>query len=218
VYCILISAPSLRVYYCQHLTLSVCQSVCAFVCHKLQTASSFFRFSMESCHFWPPVLHDPLYKTFSSIFDLGPKKPKIYSAKLHKIAYKSACMADRPEMFVPTRGFSEMTDSMEPCKMLLPFVVRCTRPHWVGCGFGHGSTNSPGSGLVWEIGLGQLFSGLGCVWVDEIETFRNILKQTPSSSKRKEMPAAIINAIKCFKRASSVYHTFDVGLRMSDRA
>ena len=32
---------------------------------------------------------------------------------LHKIAYKSACMAHRPEMFGPTRGFSGMVDSME---------------------------------------------------------------------------------------------------------
>ena len=37
---------------------------------------------------------------------------------LNKIAYKSACMADRLEMFGPTRGFSGMDDSMEPCKML----------------------------------------------------------------------------------------------------
>jgi len=37
---------------------------------------------------------------------------------MHKIAYKSACMTDRPEMFAPTRGFSGMADSMEPCKML----------------------------------------------------------------------------------------------------
>jgi len=37
---------------------------------------------------------------------------------LHKIAYKLPCMADRPEMFGPTRGFSGMADSMEPCKML----------------------------------------------------------------------------------------------------
>jgi len=27
-------------------------------------------------------------------------------------------MADRPEMFGPTRGFSGIADSMEPCKML----------------------------------------------------------------------------------------------------
>jgi len=25
-------------------------------------------------------------------------------------------MADRPEMFAPSRGFSGMADSMEPCK------------------------------------------------------------------------------------------------------
>jgi len=57
-------------------------------------------------------------KRCSSIFDLGPLTPKIYSRNLYKIAYKSACMADRPEMFVLTRGFSGMADSMEPCKML----------------------------------------------------------------------------------------------------
>ena len=28
-------------------------------------------------------------------------------------------MADRPEMFRPTRGFSGMADSMAPCIMLL---------------------------------------------------------------------------------------------------
>jgi len=28
-------------------------------------------------------------------------------------------MADRPDMFGPTRGFSGTADSMEPCKMLL---------------------------------------------------------------------------------------------------
>ena len=37
---------------------------------------------------------------------------------LHKIAYRSACMAERPEMFAPTRGFLGMADSMETCKML----------------------------------------------------------------------------------------------------
>jgi len=58
-------------------------------------------------------------KRCSSIFDLGPLTPKIYSPKFgKKIAYKSACMADRPEMFGPTRGFSGMADSMEPYKML----------------------------------------------------------------------------------------------------
>ena len=61
--------------------------------------------------FWPPVLHDPLYKTMFFDFWFTPQN-------LHKIAYKSACMAHRPQMFSPTRGFSRMADSMEPCKML----------------------------------------------------------------------------------------------------
>jgi len=44
----------------------------------------------------------PSTKCCSLIFDLGPLTSKIYSQNLHKIAYKSACMADRPEMFGPT--------------------------------------------------------------------------------------------------------------------
>ena len=43
----------------------------------------------------------------SSIFDLGPVTPKIYSPKFWpKLAYNSACTADRTEMFAPTAGFS----------------------------------------------------------------------------------------------------------------
>jgi len=57
-------------------------------------------------------------KTLFLDFDLGAVTPKIYSPKFAQIAYNSACMADRPEMFGPTTGFSGMADSMEPCKML----------------------------------------------------------------------------------------------------
>jgi len=62
----------------------------------------------------------PSTKRCSSIFDLGPITPKIYSPKFAQIAHNSACtcMTDRPEMFEPTRGFSGMDDSTEPCKML----------------------------------------------------------------------------------------------------
>jgi len=77
-----------------------------------------FCFSMESSHFWPLVLRDPLYKTFFDFWFRPPNTqnwlPKIWQ----KIAYNSACMADRPEMFVPNRGFSGMADWMEPYKML----------------------------------------------------------------------------------------------------
>jgi len=117
---LLISAPSLGVYYCQQLTPSVCPSVRVSVCHKVQIAS-FFCFSMLSSHFWPSVLHDPLYKTLDFGF-----RPHNAQNLLPKICTKSPisrlasffCMADRPEMFGPTRGFSEMADSTEPCKML----------------------------------------------------------------------------------------------------
>jgi len=60
------------------------------------------------------------------MFDLGPLTPKIYSPKfsaqnrlyVFAISFHMTCMADKPEMFGPTRGFSGMADSMEPCKML----------------------------------------------------------------------------------------------------
>jgi len=112
----LISAPSLGVYYCQQLSLFVCPSVCLSHPFKLLL----FCFSMESSHFFGCQFSmTPSTKCCSSIFDLGPLTPKIYSPKFKKkIAYKSACMADRQEMFGPTRGFSGMSDSMEPCKML----------------------------------------------------------------------------------------------------
>ena len=35
-------------------------------------------------------------------------------------------MADRPEMFAPTRGFSGMADSMEPCTILWATPVAMT--------------------------------------------------------------------------------------------
>jgi len=45
----------------------------------------------------------------SSIFDLGSLTPKIW----HKIAYKSACMTDTPEMFGPASAILGMADSVE---------------------------------------------------------------------------------------------------------
>jgi len=41
----------------------------------------FFCFSMELIHFWPSVLHVPLYKTVFFDFWFKPLKPKIYSPK-----------------------------------------------------------------------------------------------------------------------------------------
>ena len=81
----MISAPNLEVYYCQQLTLSVRLSVCLFVC-----LSHFFKllllfcFSMESSHFLAVSFHVALWhctKCCSSIFDLGPRTPEIYSPK-----------------------------------------------------------------------------------------------------------------------------------------
>jgi len=117
---LLISAPSLGVYYCQQLTLSGCPDVCLFVCHTPSNCFFFFVSRWNRAIFGRQLSVCHSTTLFSAIFDLGPLTPKIYSQnlQLHKIAYNSACSADRPEMFGPTRGFSWMTDSMEPCKML----------------------------------------------------------------------------------------------------
>jgi len=117
-----ISTPRLGVYYF-FVVHSVCLSICPSV-SVTNIASFLFLDGIE-----PIFAHQfsmtKTTKLFSSIFDLGPLTPKIYSQNLYKIAYKSACMADRPEMFGPTRGFSGMADSMQPCKMwgrpLLPW-------------------------------------------------------------------------------------------------
>ena len=111
---LLISAPSLGVYYSQQLTLSVC----LFVCHKLQIASSFLFLGGIEPVFCRQFSMTPSTNR-SSIFDLGPNAQNL----LPKISTNSsiswlAWQTDRPEMFGPTRGFSGMADSMEPCKML----------------------------------------------------------------------------------------------------
>jgi len=129
--CLLITAPNLEVYYffCRWLCLSGHLSVCLSVCHK---HCFFFFLFLDGIE--PFLGHQfsmtKTTKLFSSIFDLGPQRPKFtpQNLHLHKIAYNLACMADRPEMFGPTRGFSGMADSIEPCKMLwdrplLPWLV-----------------------------------------------------------------------------------------------
>ena len=106
------SAPSLGVYYFLSLTLSVsppaCLSVCLSVCHKLQI-ESFFASRWNRAIFGRHFSMTPSTKRCSSIFDLGPQHPKFTPQNLHKIAYKSACMTDRPDMFRPTRGFRGWT-------------------------------------------------------------------------------------------------------------
>ena len=111
---LLISAPSLGVYYCQQLTLSVCPSVT-----KLQIASSFLLLDGIEPFFGRQFSMTPSTKRYSSIFDLGPLTPKIL---LPKICTKSPItrlvrQMDRRCLGLP-RGFSGMADSMEPCKML----------------------------------------------------------------------------------------------------
>jgi len=58
---LLISAPSLGVYYCQQLTLSL--SVRMSVCHTPSNCFFFFVSRWNRAIFWPSVLHVALYKT-----------------------------------------------------------------------------------------------------------------------------------------------------------
>ena len=85
VYSVLISAPGLGVYYCQQLTLSVCPDVtlsgCLSVFHKLQIASYFLFLDGIEPFFGRQLSMTPSTKLVSSIFDLGPLMPKIYSPK-----------------------------------------------------------------------------------------------------------------------------------------
>ena len=79
---LLISAPSLGVYYFLSLTLPIRLSVC------LHTHCFFFFVSRwNRAIFWPSVLHDKNHKTFSSIFHLGPLTPKIYSPKFSSVGH-----------------------------------------------------------------------------------------------------------------------------------
>ena len=97
-----LSAPSLGVYY-----FFVVDSVCLSVCHAAPSNRFFFfvaRWNRAIFGRHISVWHSK--KRCSSIFDLGPLTPKFTPQNLHKITYKSAYMADRLEMFGPTRGFS----------------------------------------------------------------------------------------------------------------
>jgi len=129
---LLISAPRLGVYYFLSLTLSVRISVC----HGETSNCFFFVSRWNRAILWPLVafyktvffdfwFRPPntqtvaLYKTVFFDFWFRPANTQNWLPKIcKKISYKLACMADRPEMFAPTRGFLGMADSMEPCEML----------------------------------------------------------------------------------------------------
>ena len=93
---------------------------------KLQIDSSFFVSRWNRAIFRPSVLHMALYKTlFLDFWSRPPNTENLLPKIWHKIACKSTCMANRPEMFAPIRGLAGMADLMEPCKMsgrpLLPW-------------------------------------------------------------------------------------------------
>ena len=120
----LISAPSLGIYYCQQLTLSVCPDVPLSVrLSRTHAPSNCFFFFVSRWNRAILAVSSPCAPLQNCIFfDFWFRPPKAQNL-LPKISTKSPVsrlvwMADRPEMFGPIRGFSEMADSMEPCKML----------------------------------------------------------------------------------------------------
>ena len=72
---LLISVPSLGVYYFLLLTLSVCLSICLSVTN---TASSFLFLDEIEPFFGHQFSMTKTTKLFSSIFDLGPLTPQIF--------------------------------------------------------------------------------------------------------------------------------------------
>jgi len=87
---------------------------------KISNCFFFYVFRWNRAIFWLLVLREPLYKTFFFDFWFRPPNPQNWLPKIwQKIAYNSACMADRPEMFAPNRGFWGKADWMEPYEMLL---------------------------------------------------------------------------------------------------
>ena len=78
---LLISAPSVGVYYCQQLTLSVCPDVRMSVFHAPSNCFFFFVSRWNQAIFWLSVLQVALYKTLFLDFWFRPLTPKICSPK-----------------------------------------------------------------------------------------------------------------------------------------
>ena len=76
-----------------------------YVCHT-PSNRFFFISRWNRAIFRPSVLRVVLYKMLFFDFWFRPPNPQNVLPKIrHKIAYKSACMAYRPEIFGPTTGF-----------------------------------------------------------------------------------------------------------------
>jgi len=104
---VLISAPRLGVYYF-FVVDSVCPSVCLSVCHAPSNCFFFFVSRWNRAIFGRQFSMWHSAKLFSSIFDLGPLKPIIYSQKLKKKSTISRLVVvwhiDRRRLH-PTGGF-----------------------------------------------------------------------------------------------------------------
>jgi len=143
----IIASSFILTFLTLHLTYEsaiFCRWLCISVRHVPSNHSSFWFFDGIQPFFGRQFSMWHSTKCCSSIFDLGPLTPKIW----HKIAYKLACMAGRPEMFGPTRGFSGMADSMEPYKM---WADPCCHGNEILANLRYVCTKSPISRLVCQI-------------------------------------------------------------------
>ena len=137
-----------RSHYCQQWILPVRLSVC----HAPSNCFFFFVSRWNRAIFWPSVLHVALYKILVLDFWFMPPNaqnllPKICTKS--QIAYKSACMADTPQMFGPTRGFSGWLIQWNHAKCC--GADPCCHGNDILANFGYFCTKLPISRLVCNI-------------------------------------------------------------------
>ena len=146
----LISTPSLGVYYFLSLTLSICPSVCLSVCLS-QTLLLLFLFlnGIE------PFLGHQFYmtkttKSCSSIFDLGPLTPKIDSPKFDQKSpiTRLVWQIDRRwlRLIRGFRGWPIQWNHVQCCE-----ADPCCYDNNIWANLGYFSTKSPMSRLVCQI-------------------------------------------------------------------
>ena len=98
------------------LLLSTIDSVCLTECLSVTNFKLLlFCFSMDLAIFWPSVLHDPLYKTFSSIF----------SARQH--AERAICY--RPSVRSSVRLFVTRVDQSKMVERIIEMLSPSDRPN-----------------------------------------------------------------------------------------
>jgi len=122
---LLISAPSLGVYYCQQLTKMVCPSVCLSVTN-FKSLLLFFVSRWNRAIFGLSVFHDLLYKTL--FFEFWSRPPNAQNV-LPKICTKSP-IHRVPQKTVQTYFLSELCQLSTDCKNLWHKDSRENRLFW----------------------------------------------------------------------------------------